>query len=318
MLRDVNAEYNFGPKKVKIIPLDYEMTTPLPLTGAPLTSLIRFGGPGPYDFSGVDDPAAVELTIKLDNGTPETHNIDVSGAVSVAAVTAAELANAIDLAGFADMDAAVDARGYLSIEYTPALTNITTERYLQVYGECAEIAGFGQGFGSRFLYLDTIQTVNISPTYKDSETIGQSDVNGKDQELLTDQYRKGFTGTISDTARDPAVRQIVEGGVYDEDYDTYTPPNSQSPVIYFAIEVARKIYRRGTNKEGDNIGWLLQRYYTAMGKYGDDAGDRNFQIHGFPIIGTEYTDPCTEETYSDMMDQEFTNAEWEIFDWDNI
>jgi len=317
MLRD-NAEYIFGPKKVKVIPLDFEKTSPLPLTGEPLSSLIRYGGVGPFDFSGVDDPSAVPLSIKIDNGAVETKNVDVSGAVSVSAVTATELATAIDTASFTNIDADVDVRGYLYIEYTPSGTSITTEKYLQVYGICAKVAGFGQGLGSKFVVLDTMQTVQITPTYKDSETIGQTDLNGKDEELLTDQYRKGFTGTISDVARDPEARQIIEGGTYDEDYDTYTPPNSSSEVVYFAFEVARKIYRKGTNKEGDNIGWLLQRYYTAMGKYGDDAGDRNFQIHGFPIIGTEYTDPVSEETYSDMMEQTFTNAEWDIFDWDNI
>jgi hypothetical protein len=312
-----DAKFEFGPREMKIIPLDGDLSTPLPLSGAPLTTLIRYGGVGPFDFSGVDSIAAVEMSIKIDNGTAETNDLNLSAAVDPAAVTAAELAAAIVTAAFTDIDAGVDSRGYLYVEYDPAATSITTEKYLQVYGEAAELGGFGQGAGAQFIYLNTQQSFSVTPTYKDAETITVTDSQGKDTEIISDAFRKGLTGTLVDTARDENIMAIIEGGTID-DYDGYTPPNSESVQKYFAIEEVRAVYRKGTNKEGDLIGYMLNRVFTCVGRRNEKPGDRNWAVVNYGITATEYTDPVTETKHSDSYEQYFTKAEWTTLDWANI
>lgn len=316
-----SADYLFGPKKVKVIPLDADRTTPIPLTGGSLSALKRYGGIGPFDFSGASNTAAVPFTVKIDNGTPETYTIDVatgSGSVDESAVTATELAAAIEAAnagsGFTGVTASVDSRGYVQV----AVDSVTTELYLQIYGEAALIGEWGQGYGSQFIVLDTQQSNAVSPTYKDSETITITDSNGKDTSVITDQLRKGWTGVLTDAAMDDDLRAVIEGGVVDSTNNTYTPPNSDSDVKYFAIEVSRTFYSKGDNLEESIDGYILERYYIATGTFGDDPGDRNFLAHVYNLIGTEYKDPVSGTIYSDSMKQEFTVSDWTTFDWDNI
>lgn len=317
MLR-ASADFVFGPRKLKIFPLSPDKSTPLPLDGGARSTITVYGGAGPFDCSGAAVPAASPMSIKLDNGTAETWPLDLTVPVSLSAVTAAEMATAIEAAnaaaGFVGVTATVDSRGYLQIDVdTPG-----TQLYLQVYGEAAELAEFGQGYGMQSHIIDTQQSVSVVPTNKDSETITITDSNGKDTEILTDGYRKGFTGVITDTARDKAVRAIIEGGVIDVTNKTLHAPNSDTVKTYFCMEVVRAFYSKGTNFEEALEGYILERFLICNGTMGDDPGDRNWLAYVYNIIGTEYKDPVSSVKHSDSFSQDFTPAEWDLLDWDNI
>lgn len=313
-----SADFVFGPREVKIFPLSPDKSTPIPLDGGALSALTVYGGVGPFDFSGAAVPATVPMSVKLDNGAVETWPLDMTVAISLSAVTATEFITAVEAAnaaaGFVGVTATVDSRGYVQID----VDSVTTELYLQVYGEAALLAEFGQGYGMQGIMIDTQQSVAVSPTNKDSETITITDSNGKDTEVLTDGYRKGFTGVLTDTARDNAVRAIVEGGIVNATNNTYHAPNSDSVKSYFCMEVARAFYSKGTNLEEALEGYILTRFLIATGTFGDDPGGREWFAYVYNITGTEYKDPVAGTKHSDSFEEEYTPAEWATFDWANI
>lgn len=315
-LRDVDARYEFSVLGVKIWPLNADFSTTLPLNEGNLSSLVAIGGVGPFDFSGVSTPAAVPMTVKIDNGTPETQTIDISGAGSQSAVTATELAAAIEAAnaaaGFVGVTATVtNSRIQIAVD------TVTTQKYIQVYGEAARIGEFGQGAGLQAIILNTQQSVSVDPTQQDSETIEVVDSNGKTTSIITDSFRNGFTGTLTDTSIDLALRAILTGGTLSESGTFYSVPNSESIAKYFAMEMVKSIYSRGTNKEQDLVGYFMHRFYTAVASRGGDAGDRTFQNQVYNITGTEYKDSAGN-IYGDSTIQSYTVAQYQTLDWFNI
>jgi hypothetical protein len=311
-----NADFLFGPTKCKVIPLNADLSTPLPKIAGSLTTLESVGGsPGEtFDFSGVSDISDVEFKVKVNATEDAVTSIDLSAAVSQSAVTAAEIVTAFTAAGYTGVTLSVDSRGYLVLD----VTTPGTDQYVQVYGEGAEIANFGQGYGSQFITIDTQQSNSKSPTLKDAETITITDSNGLDTEVIADQYVKGGTGALVDTAFDQQLRAIIEGGVYDSTNTFYTAPTSESTKKYFAIEVVRPMYSKGTNKAGDLIGYLVERIFTATGNVGDDAGDRNFLAANYNWVATTYKDPVTKALSSWITEQKYTKATFDTLLWDSI
>ena len=160
MLRS-DGLYKGPPIFTKIIPLNADFKTPLPEIDGALATLTANGGVGPWDFSGASDPTAVPLIVKIGSATaiPVTISVDTgAGAVDGTAVTAAELATAIGTLVARTTWSETTGR-IVGTVITPG-----TNQYLQVYGEAAEIAEFGQGYGLQFRYMDTQQSIAISQT----------------------------------------------------------------------------------------------------------------------------------------------------------
>ena len=315
MLR-TDGIFRFGFWGAKLISLGADLSAPIPKVGGTSLATIRqFGGVGAHDFS-TATPSSVPMTVKLDNGTPETINLDLTVptyCADISAVTNTELVAAITAAGpFTGVLVTIDSRGYLQAD----VTTPGTQRYLQVYGLAAQLSGFGQGYGAQFVKVGTIQSLSQSPTMKDDQTFTITDGQGRDTEMIMPGYRKGFTGTLVDTASDPALRQLIEGGIYAT--PTYTPPNSSSEKKYFAIEAYRPDYAKGTSLKDKITQYALFRFLMCTGSVGDDPGDANFLATNYNIIGTEYTDPVSSTLYSDHFIETFTPAQWETLDWWNI
>lgn len=311
------ANFLFGPDAVKIIPLNADLSTPLPLTGGTLTTLKAIGGLGPFDFSGPSDPAAIEFRVKINATEDSTTTIDLTGATapaSITAVTATELVAAITAAAFTNITATVDSRGYVSV----AVSTPGSNQYIQVYGEGAEIAMFGQGYGSRFILVDTQQSISQSPTLRDAEEIVISDSKGLETRVIADQYRRGSSGAFVDTARDNTLRAIIEGGIYDTATGFYHAPTSEDAQIYFAIEIVRPVYLRGDNKAADISAYYIERIYSCTGSIGDDAGDRNFSPITYNYIGTSYVNPEDRTISSDYTYDYMEKSVFQALDWDNI
>jgi hypothetical protein len=118
-----NADFLFGPTKAKVIPLNSDLSTPLPVTAGSLTTLQSVGWrPGTtIDVSGLT-PNAVEFKIKINETEDAVTTIDLStatgGVSDETAVTAAEFVAAITTASYTGITASVDSRGYVVIDVT--------------------------------------------------------------------------------------------------------------------------------------------------------------------------------------------------------
>jgi len=279
-----SARYGFGLEAVRIQPLNDDLTIPVPAR--------IIGGAGPFDFSGVEDISAVDITVKLDNEDAEDLTVDLSGAVSDAAVTVAELVLALDVTFGA---AALELDASLSVTDDDRLKIETTDTdtipdYVQIYGECAEIAMLGQGLGALFQKLDTGQSFAITPVRKDSEQITTTDAKGRDTEINTDDYLKGFTAVLTDTAQDWALRAVIEGGTLNDAETDFEFPTSESARIYFFAELFYAEYSSGEHLESDLVGYVKMLLRTMRGTLSDRSLERAWANWVYNITGTTYTD----------------------------
>ncbi len=283
MLR-TDGRYSFGIEAIRIQPLNDDLTIP--------TVIRIIGGAGPFDFSGVSAIGAVVLKVKLDNETVEDLTVDLAAAVIQSAVTVAELVTALDTtftAAALELDASLSVAddNRLKIESTDTAT---TPDYVQIYGECAEIAMLGQGVGAKFHKLNTAQTFALTPVRKDAEQITITDAKGQDTEINTDDYLKGFTAVLTDTAQDWALRAVIEGGTLNAAETDYEFPTSESPRIYFFAEIYRAAYSSGEHLESDLVGYTRYLLRTMRGSLGDRTMERNWTSWVYNIVGTSYTD----------------------------
>lgn len=314
MLRSL-ANYEFGLPFMRFMPLNADFTIP--------TVINMLGGTGPFDFSGVDDDTAVALSIKQDNGAVTSIVVDVSTALDTAAVTVAELVTALTTGATPalstiDIEASSGTGKNGSTRIKLASTNTaTTPTYIQVYGEFAEIALFGQGFGLKFVKADTIQSCSITPTLKEDETFTTVDALGKDTEIISDGYLKGITGTIVDTAKDKELAVLMMGGSYDTVTGIYEAPTSESTRYYFYIEMFYPYYSEGTNQEGDIVGYVQKTIRIAKGAFGDDSHSREWTIGNYTFTGVSYKDALGEVNGS-FYEDELTVAEYNALDLLNV
>jgi hypothetical protein len=304
-----NTRYGFGLVFTRLMPLNDDMSFP--------TSSNIVGGAGPFDFSGYLAPAAIPLSVKIDGDDAVSLTIDLSGAVDISAVTPAELAAALDVeftAESLDLDASVDANGRVKIA-----TTLTTDApiWVQIYGPAANTAKFGQGFGMRFVKSDTLRTLTSTPVMKEEETFTTTDADGVDTEVMTDGYRKGASHTFVDTAEDWDLVSLIEGGTIDED-GVYEAPTSETEKTYFFMELFYKQYRKGTNKQGDIVGYRGELYRSCKGMVGDRVHEQGFMDGNFTVTGTAYKDPATGAQLPDFRNTPYTVEEFLALDLANV
>lgn len=307
-----DAQYVYGPTIEKFIPQNPDGSTALPYPGK--TESAAFSGLGPFDFSGASVIAAVPMTIKID-GVEESKTLDLSTAVDDSAVTVTELIAAITTAAFTGITASVDSRGYGKL-----LTAGDAEtEYLQVYGEAAILADFGQGYGLKFITCNTQQNFALNPVNVDDENIEVRDTNAKKTSIIIPGYRDGVTGAFTDTAIDDELRALLTGGSYDSTNKIYLPalPDACKPLL--SLEVANKMYLKDKSQAKNYIGTKLTRAFDMSCKE-DSSGDggENFQTPAFTFSGTPYTIPGTTTKVPDSMTKEYTRAEWDALDYENI
>jgi len=293
---------------VRFMALNDDLTIPTPDRVA--------GGVGPFDFSGFATPAAVPFSVKLDNAVVQTLSLNLTGlpVADITAVTVAEIVAAIAAAGgFTDVTVSVEAvTGRLLVEYsgTEAIT------VMQVYGAGALLSRIGQGRGCQFIKSNTIQSINVVPVRKDEERIPITDALGKDTELVTDGYRKGFTATIVDTAEDINLISLTEGGIIDANGE-YTDPTSESEKIYFYIEAFYGLYSEGENKEADMVAVRRELYQSCKGAEGDANHAREWKTTTYNITGTSYRDE-NDVISGASKRKELTIVQWETLDVVNV
>ena len=293
-----SARYRYGLVSLRLIPLNDDESLPVAAAiagGSGSGNVV--GGVGPFDFSSVDSVGAVALSLKIDTAAVENVNVDLSAAVDPAAVTVDEMVTALT---------AISANWTFSQDATTLrLKGIPTSgNYWQAYGECAEIVLFGQGKGLKIVKSNTARSFNESPTQKDDQTQTTSDANGKDTEVIRVGYRKGFTATLVDTARDPELMEF-EGGVYDATTLTYEKPTSESRKFNFMAEVFQSIYTKGTSKEPDLLKYLKTTYRSAVLEVGEESQGDQFTDLTYEITGTPYKTPAGV-VWADKLEEEIS------------
>ena len=302
MALTIDAKYDFSVCFVRITPLNDDLTQPEP------SNII--GGVGPFDYSGEASAAAIPFKSKIDTGAVETVNIDLSLVSDISAVTVSELVSAINTAAPTDLTASAEAvTGRLKIAYS----GTGSPSIVQVYGPAATIADIGQGKGVRVVSIDTMQSISDAPIVKDEETFTTTNANGVDTEVISDGYRKGISGSLTDTARSWLARSIIEGGNYEEESLIYTPPTSATRKIYFKLEIFNAIYDVGTQKEANRVGYVQQEIYSCKGTFGDRTRER-----GFTNWVYNYTATVDSNIGADSKETELTVAQYEALELDKI
>ena len=273
-----NARYAFGLHYLRIRAINDDLSQP--------TADNIIGGAGPFDFSGVTSIAAVPLTVKIDNAKAVELDIDLTDALDDAAVTVAELVTALTAAFTAGTVALTASKvvetGRLKIAHA-------TASVLQVYGEAAQIAMIGQGFGVKLIVSDTMQSFSQSPVRKDGERITTTDAWGYDTEVITDGYYKGFTANLVDTAEDWEMLGLLEGTPIDEDGNISSPVYStRRPIVM--VEAFYAKYRKGQNYEGDLVGYRKITCDQCKGMGGEQTRERGWSNAPYTIEGKTWID----------------------------
>jgi len=307
-----NALYSRGLKLVIFQALNDDLTIPIP------TRVIA--GAGPFDFSGYATPAAIPLSIRLDTDPVETLNIDLSGVGDINAVTAAEVRDAINAAAFTEITASLEA---VTNRLQLAYTGTENPRFIQVYGDCAPYAMFGQGFGQRMILSDTMKSIAETPNKKEAEDITDMDANGREPTVTTDSYRKGCKIVAIDTADDPQIRALIDGGTLDDTppdtlFDqTYNEPTSETTKVYFYMMAFHYQYGEGTNKEGQIENYVMKLYRSCVGDSGEITHERPFANRTYNISATSYTDE-NSVLFGDLQTGTISVVNYEALDLENL
>lgn len=307
-----NSKYSFGLNFARFTPLNDDLSIPLPVATDPSGKGALIGGSGPtFDFSNIDSSDdAIPIIAKIDNGAEDSQLVDLSAAVDISAVTRTELLNALTAAGLTEATFSLEAT-------TNRIKCVfSSGSYWQLYGECAEVALFGQGLGVKIIKTDTLISAGDTPNVKDEETFTTTDANGLDTEVISDGYRKGFGSTIVDSADDLNLRELIEGGQIDSD-GNYEVPTSADNKIYFMIEAFYTQYEEGTNKEADLVGYVKKFHRSCKGAVNERTLERDFADMTYDITGTSYKD-SSGVLWGDTKLTPLTVEEYNALDVENV
>ncbi len=300
--------FEFGLPFARFMPLNADKTLPTP------GRILGYGAP--FDFSQAGNAAAVPLVTKIDNADEQTVNVDLSGVSDSEKVTLVELVAAINTASPTDFTASIDADS----QRVKIACSKTGARYVQVFGECAQLAGFGQGFGLKFLKANQLKTLSVDPTVKDSETIETTNARGEVTNVVTTSYRNGFTAAIVNASRSMEIRSLIEGGKIGVDADgqaTYETPTSKSKKTSFLIQAFYAKYAEGSNKEADMVGYIQEEFRSCEGAFGSKTHGREFSDSNYSIIGTSYRNEAGEIS-GDTIETELSLTKYAALDVENV
>jgi len=304
-LRNV-AKFVFGINKEWMRAKNADLTTPTPAR--------TIGGTGPFDFSGAAVPASVPLTIKFDNLSEVTVNVDMSAGVSdLSAVTVAEAVTRCNLAAPADMLASSEVG---TARFKLAYNGTDDPAIIQVYGEFAKLVEIGQGLGTKYLKSNTLISFQETPTMKEDEVIEIAPASGASIEITIEGYKKGFAGQLIDAAEDFQMMQLVESGVIDTDGE-YHDPNEDTVKKVFEMEIFSPVYKDGSNKEADIVNWQRVSYLKCTGSVGERTKEKGWMRINYAIKGVNYVNELGVRDGA-IIRKHMTVAQWNALDFNNV
>ncbi len=284
--------------------------------GKSLVTRVVSSSDGPFDFSAAAVPAAVTVTIKVDNGAVINETLDLSGVSSISAVTVAELVTAWTAASVTGYTGTAEAgTGFFKI----AKTTPGTAKYMQIGGELATYTGMT----STIFKGDTQKSVAITPNMVDAERLETIDSLGKRTAVVASAYRTGSAPVIVDSAMSKELRAAIEGGTlttvsgYTAKQYAAPGPDTVQPIV--SIEVFYAMFAKNDNQATLPVGYLWNRYDSCKGTCGALAGDRNAQDWTYTFDAVPYRDPVAGTTDpTDEYSQELTVAEYAALDVFNV
>lgn len=284
MQKSVDARYDFGLTFVRLMAHNGDGTIP--------TSARTLGGVGPFDFSSIAEAsrAAIPIHYKIGSAAVVNDSIDLSGSavVDIAAVTLTELLAAFTASALVGIACTKDTE---TNRLKVALSTPDATKALQLWGKGFELAGIGQGHGTRFIKIDTAQSLADEATQKADETKSVTDAEGQDTSVILPGYTQGGKITIVDTAHDYRLRALLTGGIWDETAEHFEEPLSTSIKPTFFIEYFWAAYKKGTNKFADRVGYKKRVVRSCQGStakpdsHAADMGKWTYEINA-----TEYLD----------------------------
>lgn len=297
------AAYIYGCLRTRLRALNDD------LTRAEFDNVI--GGAGPFDYSSLTATiTAVPFSLKINDAAVVEDTIDLTAAVDKSAVTVAELVIAFNAASITGWTASAQA-----VTGRFKLVHSTSGAYVQVYGLGARLCMIGQGKGLKAIKSDTIQTFNNTPTMKEAVTQTITDSNNKDTEVIIEGYKKGWTGSMVDTAEDYEMFELVESGVLSADGLTYSDPISSTKKVMFEIETYTPKYSAGTNDEDQITGWEHKTFRAVKGSMGDHVKAAGFTTSTFNLTGVNYkTAAGVEQSAIVTVSVPFASWSTELFD----
>jgi len=277
MAKRDDARYAFGIDSMRLVALNSDLSQPA------VDNII--GGVGPFDFTG-ETATAVPLTVKIDT-TSYDLDVDISTAADQSAVTVDELVTALTAVFTSDSVPLTAEKDSTTDRLKISATG--TPSYVQVYDTCAELADIGQGFGIKYIYSDTINSVGATPNRKDAETFTVTNGKGLDTEVLGDGQYKGESGSIVDTAEDFEIKALLEG-LHIADDGSLDSPTGKTYRPYFRMEVFYNKYKSGQNREDAVIGMQEEVYYRCKGMADEKTREREFTNNSYSYTALTWVD----------------------------
>lgn len=252
------------------------------------------------------------LGIKIDDGVEDIQLVDWTAALDYAAVTVAEMVTAINAAGFTNITASPDpATGRLLIVCTaPAGINFLQVFSVSTHPDFAADLDFGQGqeFGGEGAYyrecFDDAKSLTLPNDLKDAENIESEAGDGTLITVMIAAIMKGKKPVLTFNDSDKQLKQMIQGGTWDPDISTYTPPlSSQTRKPKFSIIAFSAIYNKGSSQREDMSGWQRLNLPMVTGIEGDSTLEaKTLQEISFACQASEWEDssgvkqPCYTET----------------------
>lgn len=259
-------------------------------------------------FVGTVDLSAIEATAKLAyryNGVGDFTEvvIDLTAAGEApAATTVAEVVTALNLVvGFsgallAEADTGTGTgTGRLLIKNAVAMVDKT---YLELKGDVAIALGFGKygeatAMGTAFVECYTRSAgFTFGKNVKDGEEIEQESSRGGIDTMVIDAVHRGINPTIGVNEELYELKQMLQGGTWDETTSTYTPPTSDiatAPLCAFEFFIPK--FEHGSSHRGDAVSHKVYDVKRLSGREVDvDSSVKTWLTYSFETKATEYVD----------------------------
>jgi hypothetical protein len=271
-------------------------------------------------LSGVN---AAPLQVKVGTAPWELKNVDFSGR-NPAELNPTEAANALDAAGFAGCNFAVDSKtGRLLLKASDP-----DQKEIQIFGYLAGALNFGncrpyEGMGCYYAdYVSQDDTITIQPAVQKSENarIEQEGSHGTKTAIIIAGGRNGENLTITTKPLDFEFQQMVQGGRYRRATVTkpaeYEPPLSMDRNIIgnplLTIIKVDPLYAPNTEStEGQEVAVKTAIYYSALGSVGDESGGaKTLTSFTYTFNSGIYTDENGVQ-HANPLHRSYTTAQWE-------
>lgn len=152
----------------------------------------------------------------------------------------------------------------------------STYKYLELKGDVAIILGFGASgdapaMGTAFVQcFDNSGAIGLPKNIKDFEEIEKESGAGSIDTMIIDAQLKGLNPTIALTDESYELKQMIQGGSWDDTSATYTPPTTEQAVLpTVACEAFVAKYGKGTSHRGDLTGYKMYDIKRMVGRESD-------------------------------------------------